>query len=76
MSKGIEVTWPDADGKIDEVEYFSGVDVDTLDALPSFSTVPTVWPQPTSDLWRPTSGPADTLSFGTSFSTATAIDAS
>lgn len=45
MTKGIQVVWPDANDRIDEIEYFGGIDVDNLDRIPAFSSVPTYWPR-------------------------------
>ena len=45
MTKGIRVIWHDSDGNIDEREYFCGIDVDQLDHIPEFATVPAVWPR-------------------------------
>ena len=46
MTTGVRVIWPDADDgkKTDEIEYFYGIDVDQLDHIPEFTTVPAVWP--------------------------------
>ena len=45
MTTGIRVTWPDSDGKVDEIEYFCGIDVNQLDHIPEFTTVPAIWPR-------------------------------
>ena len=45
MTIGIEVVWRDADGHDEEIEYFSGIDVDRLDSIPRFESVPAVWPR-------------------------------
>lgn len=45
MTKGIEVIWRDDEGKVDEIEYFSGIDVDDLDNLPALSSVRAWWPR-------------------------------
>ena len=45
MTKGIRVIWRDDNGKTDEIEYFCGIDVDQLDHIPAFATVPAVWPR-------------------------------
>ena len=45
MTKGIEVIWRDDNGHDDEIEYFSGIDVDHLDSIPRFESVPAVWPR-------------------------------
>ena len=42
---GVEVVWRDADGHDEEIEYFSGIDVDHLDSIPRFESVPAVWPR-------------------------------
>ena len=46
MTTGIQVRWPDpdADGKLFEIEYFCGIDVNRLDHVPEFTTVPAIWP--------------------------------
>ena len=44
MTKGIRIAWPDARNHVDEIEYFSGIDVDNLDRIPAFSSVPAFWP--------------------------------
>lgn len=41
MTIGIEVIWDDGE----EIEYFSGLDVDHLDSIPRFESVPAVWPR-------------------------------
>ena len=40
---GIEVVWRDDNGQV-EIEYFAGIDVDHLDSIPRFESVPAVWP--------------------------------
>ena len=47
MTKGIRVLWSDPDDPnvIIEIEYFHGIDVDQLDEVPQFTTVPAVWPR-------------------------------
>ena len=45
MTRGIKVIWPDEEGKIDEIEYFRGIDVDSLDRIPEFGVVTAVWPR-------------------------------
>ncbi|MYA59936.1 MAG: HNH endonuclease [Chloroflexi bacterium] len=44
MTIGIEVVWRDDKGRVDEIEYFSGIDVHHLDSIPRFESVPAVWP--------------------------------
>lgn len=44
MTKGIRVIWPDEKGGIDEIEYFCGIDINNLDYIPTFSSVPADWP--------------------------------
>ena len=44
MTRGIRVVWRDTNNRIDEIEYFSGIDVDNLDRIPAFSSVPADWP--------------------------------
>ncbi|MDE0423212.1 MAG: HNH endonuclease [Gammaproteobacteria bacterium] len=45
MTIGIEVVWRDDNGHDEEIEYFSGIDVHHLDAIPRFESVPAVWPR-------------------------------
>ena len=45
MTMGIEVVWRDDNGHDEEIEYFSGIDVDHLDTIPRFESVPAVWPR-------------------------------
>ena len=45
MTKGIKVIWRDRRNRIDEIEYFRGIDVDDLDRIPAFSSVWADWPQ-------------------------------
>ena len=45
MTTGIKVIWLDEKGKVDEIEYFPGIDVDNLERIPKFGTVTAVWPQ-------------------------------
>ena len=45
MTTGIEVVWRDDNGHAEEIEYFSGIDVDALDSIPRFESVPAVWPR-------------------------------
>ena len=45
MTKGIQVIWLDDNNRVDEVEYFSGIDVENLDHIPTFSSVLVDWPR-------------------------------
>ena len=45
MTRGIRVIWPDENGKIDEIEYFCGIDVDNLDGIPPLVSVRAIWPR-------------------------------
>ena len=45
MAKGIKVIWCDDAKAVFEIEYFDGIDVDNLDNIPAFSSVPADWPQ-------------------------------
>ena len=49
MTVGIQVIWPDSDGRVTpqpfEIEYFCGIDVNHLDVVPEFTTVPALWPR-------------------------------
>ena len=45
MGMGIKVIWPYEDIKVDEIEYFVGVDVNNLDELPTFTSVRADWPR-------------------------------
>ena len=45
MTRGIKVFWHDEQNNINEIEYFFGIDVGGLDSIPSFSAIPTHWPQ-------------------------------
>ncbi len=45
MTIGIEVVWRDADGHDGEIEYFLGIDINRLDSIPRFESVPAVWPR-------------------------------
>lgn len=45
MAKGIQVIWRDDAKAVFEIEYFDGIDVDNLDNIPAFSSVPADWPQ-------------------------------
>ena len=45
MTIGIEVIWRDGKGRDEEIDYFAGIDVDHLDSIPRFESVPAVWPQ-------------------------------
>ena len=45
VTKGIEVVWRDDDGHDDEIEYFVGIDLDHLDSIPRYESVPAVWPR-------------------------------
>ena len=44
MMKGIQVHWFNADGQVEEIVYFYGIDVDQLDDIPEFTAVQAVWP--------------------------------
>ena len=45
MTKGIQVVWRNDNQRVHEIEYFSGIDVDNLDRIPAFSSVPAHWPR-------------------------------
>ena len=45
MTKGVQVIWSDDNNRVAEVEYFNGIDVETLDRIPAFSSVPADWPR-------------------------------
>ena len=45
MTRGIEIRWAGDDGKIDEIEYFCGIDTADLERLPQFSKVHSAWPR-------------------------------
>ena len=45
MTKGIKVIWRGRRNRIDEIEYFCGIDVDDFDRIPAFSSVRADWPQ-------------------------------
>lgn len=45
MTKGIKVIWRGSRNRIDEIEYFFGIDIDDLDRIPDFSSVRADWPQ-------------------------------
>ena len=45
MTMGVGVFWDDAEGKLFEIEYFCGIDVNHLDHVPEFTTVPAIWPR-------------------------------
>ena len=44
MTTGVRVIWPDTGRKIDELEYFYGIDVADLGRIPDFNTVQAFWP--------------------------------
>ena len=44
MTTGIQINWSDANGNINEIEYFYGIDVNNLDHIPEFTTVQAFWP--------------------------------
>ena len=45
MTTGVRAIWRDDDGKVDEIEYFCGIDVAQLEHIPDFTKVPAVWPR-------------------------------
>lgn len=44
MTKGIKVTWPGDNKKVDGIEFFYGIDIHNLDDIPEFRTVENFWP--------------------------------
>ena len=44
MTKGIKVIWPDENDRIDEIEYYFGIDIDDLNAISPFNSVRADWP--------------------------------
>ena len=45
MTKGIKVVWPDENNRIDEIEYFCGIDINDLRDIPVFTSVRADWPR-------------------------------
>lgn len=45
MTKGIKVIWLDENDRIDEIEYFCGIDIDDLHSIPEFTSVRADWPR-------------------------------
>ena len=44
MTRGIKVFWPNKNDA-NEIEFFHGIDVEHLDQIPQFATVPALWPR-------------------------------
>ena len=45
MMAGVRVIWPEADGYVNEKDYFYDIDVADLDHIPEFTTVQAFWPR-------------------------------
>ena len=45
MTRGIKVVWPDENNRIDEIEYFCGIDINDLRDISVFTSVRADWPR-------------------------------